>query len=86
MASGCMKGARTLRLLAKAGAATCPGPQKGPKRGGGLLALTIGCKSLIQGWLGGGHVAVKVRFCALLRALCAFGAGVGWLGCGWWLG
>jgi len=39
----------------------------GKKRGGGLLALTIGYKSLIQNCLEGGHVTLKVRFCTTFR-------------------
>jgi len=32
------------------------------KRGGGLLALSIGCNALIRSWLVVGHVPLKVRF------------------------
>jgi len=37
----------------------------GPQRGGGLLALSIGCILLMENGLRGGHLAVNVRFCAL---------------------
>ena len=48
-----------------------PGRMKGEvrrlERGGGLLALTIGCKPMISWLLDGGHRAHKVRFYALLK-------------------
>ena len=38
------------------------------KKGGGLLALSIGCNALIRSWLVVGHMPLKVRFCALFRS------------------
>ena len=39
------------------------------KRGGGLLALSIGCNALIRSWLVVGHMPLKVHYCALLTAV-----------------